>query len=147
MQVQLFMTRPVVTLTAERSVADATECMRRHGFRHLPVVSTDGKLVGMVSDRDLRDISVRFDELPAPGEWQPSTAPITEVMAPEPARITPGEDVRTAIEIMDTGGFHCLPVVDRGELVGIVTGMDLLHGFMRVLDRLERGDPVVPVER
>ncbi|MFP4631842.1 MAG: IMP dehydrogenase [Halobacteriales archaeon] len=116
-------TRDVVTVEPGSTVDDALGLMDREGVSGLPVVS-DGELVGIVSNRDLRTLFHRRD------------ARVKEVMTEDVVTVT--EDVETdeALELMHEHRVERLPVVDSGEVVGIVT-MD------SILRRREHDDAVV----
>jgi CBS domain-containing protein len=131
MQVVDMMQTHIVTATPDMSLAQAQRHMHDHCIRHLPVV-VDTALVGLVSDRDIRDV------LPSPattlskGEilYQMDTVSIKTCMTENIVTIPPEADaVQVALRLLDSK-FGCLPVVDRGQLVGIVTDIDFLRGFL-----------------
>jgi acetoin utilization protein AcuB len=112
--------RPVV-VGPETSCGEGRRLMAEHGFRHLPVLS-EGRLVGIVSDRDLRSAEARADTAAA------------RVMTPDPVAVTPDTRVEHAARVMLERRFGALPVTERGALVGIVTSTDLLRAFVRVIE-------------
>src|SRR5262245_17772694 len=105
MRVDEIMTNDVVTASTTTTVIEAADRMRRKHIRHL-VVRKDGRVVGVVSDRDVNVPSVFGERL-------------TEVMTEPAVTIGPNDTVRTAADRMRRRGVSSLPVVDRGELVGI----------------------------
>ena len=115
------MTRKVVTIGPETACDKARRLMEEHRIRHLPVVA-GGRLLGMVSDRDVRSAAAQA----------PSTL-AEKIMTPDPVTITPETRVEHAARLMLDGRFGSLPVVD-GHLVGIVTYTDLLRAFVHVLE-------------
>jgi CBS domain-containing protein len=113
------MTRRVMTLRDTDTIAHAHQILLWSGFRHLPVLS-DGKLVGIVSDRDL----LRFAADPAA---LTASTPVTEVMTEIVETIGPDTPITEASARMAVGRFDAMPVVDRrGALVGILTSSDVL---------------------
>lgn len=132
------MSRNVVTLTEDDTLADARDTMARGCIRHLPVVR-DGTLVGLVTHRDLLSASVSvFAEVPAHEEHQLfARIPVRELMH-DAVTVTADTPVREAGTILLDNKYGCLPVVDRdGRLLGIVTEADYLRLALRMLDAIQ----------
>lgn len=132
------MSRDLVTLTEEDTLADARACMNRGRMRHLPVVR-DGKLVGLVTHRDLLAASLSvFAEVSAREERTLfATISVRELMH-DAVTVSPKMPVREAGRMMLEHKFGCLPVVDaEGVLVGIVTEADFLHLAVRMLEAIK----------
>ena len=90
----------------------------RH-IRHVPVEDADGVLVGLVTHRALlRLMSSNTNE--------PGPLTVQEIMVPNPVTVVPSTSSLDAIEIMQKQKVGCLPVVQEGRLVGIVTSYDFL---------------------
>jgi acetoin utilization protein AcuB len=130
-----WMRAPVVTIGGETSVADAAALMRERAIRHVPVVDADGRLIGIVTDRDLRQVVFdaamrgRLDaDAPRLG-----ALPVREVMTWGVVTITPATDLRAAAALMRERRLGALPVVDDGRLVGMLTEHDLLAALAAVL--------------
>jgi acetoin utilization protein AcuB len=124
MQLREIMQRDVTTIRSLDSISLATQTMLWTGVRHLPVVQ-QGDLVGVLSERDV----LRFR---TSGIASPLTRPVAEAMT-APARVAHPEDAITAaIERVYNERVGCLPVMDRGALVGIVTRTDLLAHHARL---------------
>lgn len=125
MLVENVMSNDVRTIAPDTAPAEAIRIMDKHRIRHLPVVE-DGRLIGVVSDRDL---------LAATG-WLTSSA--TETLAHEVRAIMhapvktldPQDQLVTASLQLILHGIGCMPVVDGDRLVGIVTDVDLLRTFL-----------------
>jgi acetoin utilization protein AcuB len=118
MNVRTIMTRTVVSASPKLSVRDAIQLLDDSDIRHLPIVE-DGRLVGIVSDRDLRGYE-RSDELLA--------TRVGEVMRPEPVCMEAGESIASVIDVMLEYKVGALPVVgEEGELIGIVSYIDVLR--------------------
>lgn len=137
MQVRDIMAVEVVTIGPDQPAIQAYQFMRDRRFRHLPVVA-EGRLVGIVSERDLRPV------LLSPGLAE---ATVGEIMVESPMTIAPDAPVEEAARLLVTRKIGCLPVVEGNELVGIVTETDLLTVFVELLGLLRastRIDVVVP---
>ncbi|HEX9764709.1 MAG TPA: CBS domain-containing protein, partial [Candidatus Acidoferrales bacterium] len=133
--VREIMTSNITTIEPDAKLLDAVLIIRSSGFRHLPVVK-DGKLVGLLSDRDVqRAAPSMFGEV-TPEEYNRifETTPVARVMVKEPQTATPDMSVAEAVGIMHQNKYGALPVVDAGgKLAGILTTTDLLGLLNRVL--------------
>ena len=122
------MRKDVITAREGDSVEKTYAEMLRGRFRHMPVVAEGNRLVGIVSDRDLRNVLVFLND--AQGNRQAvgdKTLTIGKVMTPEPMAADPGDSLKTAVRVMVKHKFGCLPVCDAaGKLVGLVTETDML---------------------
>lgn len=124
------MSDKVVSISADDTLAIVDEIMGLASVRHLPVVRA-GQLVGMVSQRDLLRASLS-NVIGLPREEQRrflEGVRICEVMSEPPISVQPGTPIREAAAAMASRKIGCLPVVDGGRLVGIVTETDLLRYF------------------
>jgi CBS domain-containing protein len=130
-KVNALMTGDVVTIDADASGHDAVSLMVRNKIRHLPVVDGDGRLCGIVTDRDLRHRLFEPEVFRAigsvPVERLLSTIPVSDVMSAPATSIGPDAELEEAARVMLDQGLGSLPVVDRGRIVGIVTETDLLR--------------------
>ena len=128
MRVRDRMTRPVVTVHPETPVAAAAELMRERLLRNLPVVDRRGRLVGIVTDRDLRQVvfmrAVR-NRLPNVVQFL-RTLTVGDIMTREVVVVKPGARIDAAPLLMYEHKIGALPVVDRGRLVGIITETEIL---------------------
>jgi acetoin utilization protein AcuB len=135
MRVRDRMTRPVATVHPEIPVAAASDLMRRRLLRHLPVVDRRGRLVGIVTDRDLRQVVFRpawRDRLRNVGELL-RTLTVSDIMTRAVIVVKPGAKIDEASRLMHEHKFGALPVVERGRLVGIITETDILTVFEECL--------------
>jgi CBS domain-containing protein len=128
------MTLGPVTVHPSDGIKDALAKMKTGRFRHLPVVDEDGKLIGMLSDRDIRLIrpSLAFvkDEDAALQIW--STA-VRQAMVFDPVTIAPDAPIEAAAKLMLRWEVGALPVVkDKDVLVGVITYTDLLRELATV---------------
>ena len=132
MDVREIMTRDVVTARPTDTARTALMLLEDQHIRHLPVVD-DGKLVGMVTDRDLRDYRLPlFEELEDPGHADKlMETPLQVVMQGAVIAVDDSESVKTAIDLMLEYGIGAVPVIDRHseELIGIVSYVDILRAL------------------
>jgi acetoin utilization protein AcuB len=126
------MTRNPRTVSPDDPLSFAAGILREHRFHHLPVVE-GGKLVGVLSDTDLRNAS--FAATPAEGGGGPAgDRPVREAMRTEVWSVTPDDSVEDALLILTREKFGALPVLSGDRLVGIITRADLLNAFVDLLD-------------
>jgi acetoin utilization protein AcuB len=132
MDVREIMTKAVVTASPNDTARSALLLLEDQHIRHLPVVD-DGKLVGMVTDRDLRDYRMPlFEELEHPDKAdQLLETPLQVVMQGGVIAVDDSETVRDAIDLMLEYGIGAVPVIDRHseELIGIVSYVDVLRAL------------------
>ena len=125
MLVQDVMKRPVVTIGPGATLEEAHRLMWERGIRHLPVVDERGELVGIVTDRDIRLATSALKPRPLSCD-----AKVEEAMTHPVLTADPLDPVEDAARIMRTEKIGCLPVLEGRELVGIVTGVDLLDALI-----------------
>jgi acetoin utilization protein AcuB len=131
------MTREPYVVRVRDSVRSVLAKLAEADVRHLPVVE-DGALVGIVSDRDLREVvPSALEVIERPGESARILArPISEVMSTDVVSVGPEEDVVEAIDLMIEHRVGAIPVVEDGsaELVGIVSYVDALRAAREALE-------------
>lgn len=133
--VEQVMTREPAVVTRNDSIRTAIQRMRDRGCRRLPVVE-DGKVVGIVSDRDLR----RATNSPLVlrerwyDEFMLDHVQVRACMTADPVTVSPATPIVEAAKLMRDKKFGGLPVVADGRLVGIVTETDLLNYLIRTLE-------------
>lgn len=110
------MTARVITIDPERPASDAHRLLVHHRIRQLPVVR-DGQLVGIVSHRDLRAARLQ-------------TRTVASVMTAKPFTIGPDAAVDEAARLLRIYKISGMPVVERKQLVGIITVADVLDAFV-----------------
>jgi acetoin utilization protein AcuB len=130
------MTAPAVTISPDMPFADALKLMRDRQFRRLPVVDKKGKLIGIVSERDL--LHAAPSEATSLSVWEVhcllSKLSIKEIMTKEVITATPDMPVEDAARLMVTHKIGGLPVVDvKGEVSGVVTETDIFKAFVDML--------------
>lgn len=122
LQVGQFMTTDLFTVHPEDVVDLAASLMDWRHIRHVPVEDNDGKLVGLVSHRTL----LRLVGQGMKGSKSSSVA-VKDIMKLDPVTVTTSTPTLEAIELMRKQKVGCLPVVDAGRLVGIITERDLIR--------------------
>jgi acetoin utilization protein AcuB len=135
MLVKDLMATKLVCVTANRSVADASELMAEHKIRHLPVVNEQGQLVGLITRATLASA------LPGVGtgltrfefSYLTSSTSVSEVMIQEPATIDEGGAIEEAARIMNEQRISSLLVMRGKELVGIITDTDIFEALMELM--------------
>ncbi|MDH4247311.1 MAG: CBS domain-containing protein [Deltaproteobacteria bacterium] len=129
MNVQTLMSAPVITVEDKESMLQATRLMKEHRISHLPVVTADGSLIGVITDRDLKRASasdattLEIHEL----LYLLDQVKVRDIMTPKPLSVTPAAFASEAADLMLRNKVGCLPVLDGHGLVGIVTKDDLLR--------------------
>ena len=118
MEVRQLMTPGAVSVEPDSSAALAARLLSRHNVGALPVCSQDGRLRGMVTDRDIVLRCVAAEE-------DPAQTPVRDIMTRRPVSVEPGEDCAAAARMMARMQVRRLPVVEKGKLVGMVSLGDL----------------------
>ena len=144
MQVEQMMTKDVCSCSPGMNAATAAEFMWKKNCGSIPIVGDGGRVVGIVTDRDL------FLAL-GTGNRRPGELPVDEIMTRDLAFTTPGSDVRDALKTMAQRQLRRLPVVDSsGALMGMLSlsdivlradddlSLDVLNAMRAVLDRRDR---------
>jgi len=140
MLVREFMHAEPVTITPDTPLLEAEWRMQEGGFRHLPIVDDDDRLVGIVSDRDLREAAPSDATALSRQEltYLLSRLEVRDVMKTPVITARPGEPAETAAIRMRENKVGALPVVQDGRLVGIVTTDDMLGALVTML-KAQRG--------
>lgn len=123
------MTRQVVHIEPETSIDELHRLFERHHFHHIPVLE-HGKLVGIVSKTDYLKVrhvlAITWEGLTIVQDiYKDMTA--ADIMSKEPLKVESSDSIGLAADIFRANTLHALPVVDDGELVGIITPHDLLN--------------------
>ncbi len=134
MKVSTYMTSKLITCTPAMSVKSAYLTMLSHRVRHLPVVD-GGRLVGIISDRDLR----RPSWVDALDDWTTyyeinDHVRVADVMTSNPVTVRTFDRIDKAVKILREERYGALPVLDKnGDLVGILSAHDLLGALDEIL--------------
>lgn len=129
-----YMTRNVVTVHPQDYLVDVRKSMQDQGIRHIPVVD-DGKLVGIVSLNTIRDAapSKATDLSIHEVHYLLSKMKISEVMKRDVITCGPEDHVEDIAKIMQTKRIGAVPVVEKGQLMGILTNDDMFRILMKML--------------
>ena len=133
MNVGDIMTGRPVTIPSNGTLRQALKLMRSHSFRHLPVISSDGHLVGILSDRDCR-LALNSPTMlrhRAHDETILNHTIVASIMTPAPIVVEPNMSAAEAALLMVDHAISALPVMRAETLVGIVTTSDVLLAFAR----------------
>lgn len=123
--VQNVMTGRVVLVFQEIPMAEVRTIVTRYDYNAFPVVTSEGRLVGMVTKGDL--LRVFREGLGNPDVW---LQPVSRWMAHGVLALRPKDSVETAITLLVDSGFRSLPVIDDdGKVVGIVSRNDLMQAI------------------
>ncbi|MBD8035011.1 MULTISPECIES: acetoin utilization AcuB family protein [Solibacillus] len=140
MIVEEIMKREIHTLLPENTVRDAVRLMREEKVRHVPIVSSDNTVVGIITDHDLKNA------LPSCLREEPNSiiydAPIEEIMVKNPIVGHPLDFVEEVASIFYDAKISCLPIVSAGKLVGIVTTTDLLYTYIELTGAHQPGSKI-----
>jgi len=134
------MSHPIISIAPDMPVHDALDLFKRERIRRAPVVK-DGKLVGIVSDKDLLNAS------PSPASslsvWEMnyllSKITVSEVMSKKVLTVSEDTPIEEAARIMADNKIGGLPVMRDGHVVGIITETDLFKIFLELMGAREKG--------
>ena len=131
MLVKDWMTSKPINLGEETTVIDAAEIMFKSNIRQLPVIDEQGKLVGIVSDRDIRDaLPSKYlpGDLPSEDTGGLLALKVKDIMTIDPIVTHPDETVENVAYILQKNKIGGLPVLDEdNNLVGIITEVDVFR--------------------
>jgi CBS domain-containing protein/gamma-glutamyl:cysteine ligase YbdK (ATP-grasp superfamily) len=131
-----FMSTDLFTVRPDDLIDLAASVMDWQHVRHVPVEDEEGRLVGLLSHRDLLRLLARRG---TGALAEPVT--VRDIMKPDPVTAAPQTPTLEAIGLMRARGVGCLPVVENGALVGIVTAHDFLAASARLFEERLRGGP------
>ncbi len=123
------MTASVISLTPETSLADAWNLICDRRFRHIPILSHEKKLVGIISDRDLlRDAAGFYNINSRPVDRVQEQVTIQSLIKRKVLTASPDTEIREIARVMFEERIGSMPIVDeQGTLVGIITRSDILR--------------------
>jgi acetoin utilization protein AcuB len=128
-----WMTRDVVTVGPQESVAHAMHLMRDRGIKHLPVLE-HGRLVGVISDRDIKAFTpskaTALDVYEI--NYLLAKATVREAMGRQLTTTAPDTPVEGAALVMLEGNIGCLPVLEGEALVGIISDRDIFRALVDI---------------
>ena len=118
------MSRNPIAIAPEASIQEAIELMKEHSIRHLPVVDGEERLVGWVTDTDLRGVFIAsmIEELT-----------VGDVMIADPITVSSTDVLEQAALLITKHKIGGMPVLEDGKLVGIITVVDILEAFVDIM--------------
>lgn len=135
MLIRDWMTTDVITASLETSMLKVSKMMKEYDIRRVPVVDAQGKIVGIVSDRDVKDASpskattLDMHEL----YYLLSEIKVRDIMTPDPVTVSLRDTVERVALLMQERAIGGLPVVDDdGTLVGIITDHDVFKVLVEI---------------
>jgi acetoin utilization protein AcuB len=141
MLVENWMSKDVITVDVNDSMQDATRLLKEHNIRGLPVMEK-GKLVGVVTDRDLKKASasdattLEIHEL----LYMISRIKVKEIMTKNPITIPVDSTIDEAAEVLLENKLSGAPVVDdKGQVVGIITQIDIFRVIISLTGARKKG--------
>jgi len=137
MLVRDYMTPDPTTLNSDACLLDAALMIRHSGKRHVPIVTRDGKAVGIISDRDVSRLSPSMLGQVSQEEYNRifESTPIATVMTKSPITIAPNAPIADAVSVLYRKKIGALLVVENEKLVGILTLSDMLVLLNNLLGR------------
>jgi acetoin utilization protein AcuB len=133
MSVEKIMTKKIVTVELDDTMATVKDIFDNLKFHHLIVIES-GKLIGVVSDRDLlKAISPNIGTMAATHMDEATlNKKVYQVMTRKPITLRPHDPIGDAVELFNTQGISCVPIVDEGfRPVGILTWRDILKAIVK----------------
>ncbi len=125
--VSYIMTKDVYVVQETHRLTDAVAILKKHKIRHLPVMKGN-EVSGIISRTDINRLTfgALFDNQEGSDEAVLEMLSITQVMTSKPRTVSPNDSIRDVAEIFAKEEYHALPVVENGELKGIVTTTDVI---------------------
>lgn len=140
-KVEDMMTRNPHTLLRSHNLADAKHLMEALDIRHVPIIDADRQLLGVVSQRDvLAAQESSLQKLPENQSYTLNT-PLYEVMKTSIMSVAPQAGLKESAIYMQKHKVGCLPVVEKGQLVGIITDSDFVAIAINLLELQEEVEP------
>ncbi|UCG52924.1 MAG: CBS domain-containing protein [Candidatus Latescibacterota bacterium] len=136
-----YMTRKVVSITPKTGIREAFFKMKEHHIRHLPVVDDGGRLIGIISDRELRrpewvDESMDIAHV----YYLDDEMSVSDVMIRRVHVIHTYDTLRKAVRLLLENNIGAAPVLDKkGALVGMLSAVDLLRALYDMIDEKKMG--------
>lgn len=133
MSVETFMNKHSSQIGVDDRLETVRKLFEKNELHHLPVVEA-GKLVGIVSERDLLNVISPFIEGPAETQRDIATLNkrVHQVMTRKPVTLNPDDSIYEALNIFSSHTFSCIPVIDHAEkLVGMLSWRDIIGAMAK----------------
>jgi CBS domain-containing membrane protein len=138
--VKEMMTTEAQTLFSSDSLADVQAIMAKYHCHHVPIVTKNDELVGLVTHRDVLRVT-ESSLLENENRIVPQDIPVSDFMIRDVFTVAPETSLRKAAVYIRTQRYGCLPVVRAKELVGIITDSDFVNIAIDLLEQLEDSEP------
>jgi acetoin utilization protein AcuB len=137
-RIDKWMSRPPQSVKPLDSIRHAREIMEARRINQLPVIVRK-EIVGIVTDRDLRDAfpSVFADGKTAKGAPDPARITVEQVMTTNVVTLAPDDNIENAARLMLQERFGSIPIVAGEQLVGVLTRSDILRAFVALCESLK----------
>lgn len=134
------MTSPVYSLRETDTLQNARVLMDQKRIRHVPITTGNNIFRGLITNRDVlaNTISHLADIDQATQNEIDAGIPLQEIMRTDVRTVSPEDSVKDAANILYNNKYGCLPVVDSGKLVGIVTEADFLQLTIQLLEAMDQ---------
>ena len=134
-RVRDFMTKDPLTLREDDLLRQAVEVVMVRRIRHIPVLDRDGRLVGIVTDRDVQGTLPSPLSAAAPEEYEAllETTSLAHIMTKDVITVAPDDLAAEAVETLLAARIDGLPVLDGDRLVGIFTVRDALRAYLELV--------------
>lgn len=145
------MSSPPTTITPDLPISKVRELLQSHKFRHLPVVDNENRLLGMVTDRDIRS-SYPSSVLISEEERKKcldilTTTPVSTIMTESIATLTSFSTLDDALLLLDRSKVGALPVLDdEQKIIGILSIRDLMKAYKNLFGLGEHGSAMIEVD-
>jgi CBS domain-containing protein len=132
MRVADLMAGSVVTVGHDATVADAWSIMQKRQVRHLPVLDAERRLIGMLTEHDLRLVILERCLREEPGQVARTLAGlrVNEIMTWAVVTVGPDAELRDAARVMHDRRLGALPVADGGRVIGMLTATDVIRAVV-----------------
>jgi acetoin utilization protein AcuB len=132
MRVADLMAGSLITVGHDATVADDWAIMQRRQVHHLPVLDAERRLIGMLTEHDLRLVILERCVREEPGQVASALAGlrVNEIMTWAVVTVGPDVDVRDAARIMHDRKLGALPVADEGRVIGVITATDVIRAVV-----------------
>lgn len=149
MYVRYYMTESPITLTPENRVGEASALLKKHQIRHLPVVDREGRLMGMVTDRDVRSAfpSSVVDKTDKERMEKVEQTGVVDIMSPKTMVLRTVSTLDDAMLFFEKKNVGALPVLDEDEkVIGILSFKDLMRAWQSLFGLKEKGTFLIGLE-
>ena len=137
MLIEEIMIKEVITLSPEHTAKDALQVMREKKIRHLPIVDSNGTVVGILSDRDLKEAIPSTQD-----NNNYNDTLLADIMTQNPIFGHPMDFVEEAAVLFYDHKIGALPIISNDELVGIITETDLLYKYIELTGAHQPGSQI-----